>query len=68
MQKYMSVPKLFVIISNTEGDNFSNAMAQQVNGEPEILYTKAGKYHKHSIVGDMMGSEDTKADLEVFLR
>ena len=67
MQKYMSVPKRFIIISNSEGDNFKNAMMQQVNEEPDILYMKTGKYKKRSIAGDMMDSEEAQADLEAFL-
>ena len=47
MQKYMNVPKRFIMISNTEGSNFANAMKQQVNGEPDILYLKSGKYGKN---------------------
>ena len=67
MKKYMSVPKRFIIVSNTEGDNFANAMKQQVNGEPEMLYLKTGKYKKRSTAGDMMESDDAQTDLKAFL-
>lgn len=43
MQKYMAVPKRFVIVSNSEGDSFKNAMMQQVDGNPDMLYLKTGK-------------------------
>ena len=68
MQKYMNIPKRFIVISNTEGENFVNAMKQQVVGEPEILYLKTGKYHKRSIAGDLMDSAEANADLEAFLK
>ena len=68
MQKYMNVPKRFIMISNTEGSNFANAMKQQVNGEPDILYLKSGKYGKKSTAGDIMESDEARADLEAFLK
>ena len=67
MQKYRSIPKRFIIVSNTEGQNFVNAMSQQIAAEPEILYLKTGKYQKRSTAGDMMDSEDARKDLMAFL-
>lgn len=67
MQKYMAVQKRFIIVSNTEGDNFANAMRQQVNGEPDILYLKSAKYSKRSIAGDLMESTAAIDDLNAFL-
>ena len=67
MQEYMAVKKRFVIVSNTEGDNFVKAMSQQIQGEPEILYMKTSRYKKVSTAGDMLESEDARADLKQFL-
>ena len=67
MQKYMEVPKRFIVVSNTEGVNFENALKQQVYGEPDILYMKTGKYHKRSTAGDMMDADEAIADLSAFL-
>jgi len=67
MEKYMSVPKRFIIISNSEGANFENALRQQVADQPEILYLKTSRYQKRSIAGDMMECEEAKADLKAFL-
>lgn len=67
MQKYMEVPKRFIIVSNTEGPNFESAVKQQTNGEPDVLYMKTGKYHKRSTAGDMMDALDAKAELQAFL-
>lgn len=67
MRKYMDIPKRFVIVSNTEGPNFESALNQQVNGTPDIIYMKTGKYHKQSIAGDMMNAGDAQADLKAFL-
>jgi len=68
MQKYLSAPKRFIIVSNTEGENFENAVRQQTKADPEILYLKTGKYRKRSTAGDMMESNEAKADLEAFLK
>lgn len=65
MDRYMSVPKRFVVVSNTEV--FENAMRQQTNAEPEILYIKSSKYKKRSTAGDLMDSEAARADLAAFL-
>ena len=65
--KYLGVKKLFIVVSNTEGDNFRNALQQQTKGEPKIMYMKTGKYKKRSTAGDIMDSEDAAADLRAFL-
>lgn len=67
MERYMAVPKKFIIVSNSEGDNFVNAMCQQTNEEPDILYLKTRKYQKQSIAGDLLDSDDAKADLVAYL-
>lgn len=68
MDQYMSVPKRFIVVSNTAGDPFRAAMSQQTAKEPDILYLQSSKYHKRSIAGDLLESEAVKADLEAFLR
>lgn len=67
LKQYLAVPKRFIIVSNTQNDHFADAMAQQVSGEPEILYLKTSRYKKVSIAGDMMESEAAKEDLRKFL-
>ena len=67
LDQYMSVPKKFIIVSNTESEQFRNAMKQQTSAEPEILYLKSGKYQKRSIAGDILESAEARADLEAFL-
>lgn len=67
MQKYLSVPKRFIVVSNTEGANFENAIRQQFNGELDILYMKTGKYGKRSTACDILESEAAQADLNAFL-
>lgn len=66
LEKYMSIPKRFIAVSNSE-ENFENAFQQQVNEKPEILYMKTGNYHKRSIAGDMMDASEANEDLKAFL-
>ena len=65
MDRYMNVPKRFIIVSNTEG--FEEAMQQQTNEPPEILYLKSRAYGKSSIAGDILESDAAKVDLDAFL-
>jgi hypothetical protein len=67
MGEYMAVKKRFIIVSNTESAAFVEAMRQQTKAEPEILYLKTSRYKKKSIAGDMMESEEARADLQNFL-
>ena len=65
MDRYMNVPKRFIIVSNTEG--FEDAMRQQTNETPEILYLKSRAYGKSSIAGDVLESDAARTDLYAFL-
>lgn len=67
MGKYRTVAKKFIVVSNTEGQNFESAIRSQVMGDPEMIYLKTGKYKKQSTAGDLMESEEAKADLLAFL-
>ena len=66
MNQYLSVKKRFILVSNTQSEQFLNAMKQQTLGEPDILYLKSGKYHKRSIAGDILESEAARQDLNAF--
>lgn len=65
MERYMNVPKRFVVISNTEG--FEDAMRQQTNAEPDILYLGSRSYGKRSIDGDILDSDAARSELDGFL-
>ena len=67
MERYLSVKKRFIIVSNTENPEFKSAMQQQTTEEPDILYLKTSKYRKQSIAGDMMDAIEAKTDLKSFL-
>ena len=67
LDRYLSVRKRFIIVSNSEDEVFNQAMQQQVSSKPDILYLKSRKYGKQSIAGDIMDSNTANVDLDVFL-
>ena len=67
LDRYLSVKKRFIVVSNTEGDSFRNALQQQTNEEPDIFYLKSGKYQKRSTAGDILESQDAVAELKNYL-
>lgn len=68
MGKYRNVPKKFIIVSNTESQNFENLIRSQVASDPELIYLKTSKYKKISTAGNLMESEAAKSDLMKFLK
>ncbi len=67
LNRYMSVKKRFIIISNTESIQFKAAMQQQTAEDPDMLYMKTSKYQKPSIAGNLLESENAQTDLQAFL-
>lgn len=67
MSKYRSVPKKFIIISNTEGQNFESLIKSQVVGNPDLIYLKTSKYKVQSTAGNLMDSAEATSDLKAFL-
>ena len=67
LEQYLSIRKRFVLISNTESEFWTEAMSQQTNDTPNILYLKSGKYGKRSIAGNILDSDEAKQDLQVYL-
>lgn len=70
LDRYLSVKKRFIVVSNTQTQNFITAMSYQIpEGEsPDILFLPAKKYHKISIEGDLMTSPEAQNAVEAFCR
>lgn len=62
LEKYLSVPKKFIVVSNTGQENFTAAFRYQINEdkEPHILFLSAKRFGKISIRGDLVQSEQVK--------
>lgn len=69
VDKYLSVRKRFVVVSNTGKQNFVQAFCDHVapGDQPDVLFMSASHFHKSSIAGDLMESEDAKNELSDFL-
>lgn len=65
-KKYEQVPKRFIVVSNTNEENFKGALSYHTKGEPDILFLPARKYGKVSISGDLLTSEQAVADITEF--
>ena len=65
--QYWAVPKRFILISNSKTEQFTEAMRQQTNSEPQILFLATGKYRRNSLAGDLMTSVEAQAELISFL-
>lgn len=70
MEKYLSVKKKFIVVSNTEEDNFIRAFRDHVKKEeePEVLFLSAKRYGKRCTAGDLMESERAVGDLKQFIK
>ena len=64
---YLQSPKKFIVVSNSNLENFKTAFAYHTNDEPQILCVSAKKYGKSSVDGDVLTSKQAVADLKKFI-
>lgn len=63
LMEYESIPKKFIVVSNSESENFFHAFDYHCSGEPEIHFLSARKYGLRSISGNILTSDAAKQDL-----
>lgn len=68
LRRYLAAPKRFIVVSNTEQENFRTVLSQQTDAEPEILFLSAKAYGKVSIRGDLLSSPAVAETLLRFLK
>lgn len=68
LEKYLSVPKKFIVVSNTGRDNFTAAFRYQISEErePDVLFLSAKSFGKVSIRGDLMDCDEAKKAVREF--
>lgn len=66
LDRYLAVPKKFIVVSNTGQANFREAFTQHTDQEPQILFLSAKQYEKVSIRGDLLPSEPVETALRAF--
>lgn len=65
---YEKVPKRAIVVSNTNEENFRQAIAYQAYEKPDILFLSAKKYGKESIKGDLLKNEKAVSDIIAFVQ
>lgn len=61
LEQYESVPKKFIVVSNTGRDNFTAAFRYHTgNAPPDVLFLSARNFDKVSIAGDLMDSPQAR--------
>ena len=60
---YEAIPKKFIVVSNTESENFFRAFDYHCAGTPEIHFISPKKYGLNSIAANIMTSDAAKRDL-----
>lgn len=70
LEKYLSVPKKFIVVSNTGRDNFTAAFRYQITEEqePDILFLSPKAFGKVSVEGGLMISEPAKETVKRFAK
>lgn len=67
LEEYENVPKKFIVVSNTNTENFVKALEYHTFNKPDILFLSAKKYGKVSVKGDLMTSKEAVNDLDRFI-
>lgn len=67
LERYMAVPKRFVLISNGDRENFRQAFAQHTDGEQKVLQLRSEEFGTKSIAGDLIDHPEVQNRLIRFL-
>ena len=67
LEAYLEIPKRGIVISNTNQDNFIQALAYQSNKNPEVLFLSAKEYGKNGIHGDLLKNEEALERVKQFI-
>jgi len=68
IDRYMQLDKKFVVISNTDKDNFCRVFSSHVKGEPDILFLSTKDFDAGGVRGGMMGSTKAQTTLKEFVK
>lgn len=67
LKAYLKIPKRSIVISNTNKDNFIQALTYQSEKEPDVLFLSGKEYGKTSIDGDLLTSEKALEHIRQFI-
>ncbi len=67
LSAYDKARKRFIVVSNTEKNNFRKVFSYHVEETPKILYLSASHYGKNSLAGDILFSDEARQDVKEFI-
>lgn len=67
LARYLQASKKFIVISNTNLENFKTAFAYHTDNEPDILCLSSKKYGKSSTDNNLLSSQQAIDDLKEFI-
>lgn len=67
LSAYEKTPKKFIVVSNTERENFSKAFSYQVERTPDILFLRARDFGMSSVEGNLLSSDKARRVIADFI-
>ena len=67
LNKYLYAKKKFIVVSNSNRDNFTHVFSYQTVDAPEILFLASYEYGKDSVAGDLPTSDVAMENVRNFL-
>ena len=67
LKKYLQVSKKFLVVSNSNYENFKTAFSYHTDKKPDILCLSANSYGKSSVDGNLLSSKQAVDDLRSFI-
>lgn len=67
LEEYLAVPKRFVLVSNSDQDNFNRAFAQHTHDKPIVIQLRSNEFHVSSIAGSLVDIPEIQKRLKQFI-
>lgn len=67
LEKYLKIKKKFIVISNTNEDNFEKIFSYHTLDVPSILFLSTNKYDQKGIDGQLMNNKNAKKAILDFI-
>lgn len=67
LDRYLSIPKKFLVVSNSQSEHFPEAFCQHTNVEPEVLFLSRNAFGKGGIRDSLLPCPAVEKVLDVFL-
>ena len=68
MNKYFSVNKKVIVVSNSNQEGLKNILNSHIKEDSDVLFISTRKYNQNSIDGTLMSDEKAKQELVGFIK